>query len=158
MFTHQRPAMPSRYSRPSASTTVESFAEAMTSWRSSSCLWGTMGWITLSRSRRTRSARLPGLVVIPGSSFWVLSRPSYRRPARELLRADPETGDHLLHGVVLGFEELGRGGRVAVVDHHAGLVDRRRHGRILHRLLERPGQALDDLARRFGRDEERHPD
>src|ERR1700675_1452813 len=74
MFTHQRPAMPSRYSRPSASTTVESFEEAMTSWRSSSCLWGTMGWITLSRSRRTRSARLPaagvsGLVVIAGSSF-----------------------------------------------------------------------------------------
>src|ERR1700720_3791504 len=57
MFTHQSPAMPSRYSRPSASTTVESLAETMTSCCCSSCLWGTAGWITLSRSRLTTDDR-----------------------------------------------------------------------------------------------------
>src|SRR5262245_52602737 len=57
MFTHQSPAMPSRYSRPSASTTVESLAETMTSWCSSSCLWGTIGWMTLARSCLTTDGR-----------------------------------------------------------------------------------------------------
>src|ERR1700730_17000191 len=57
MFTHQSPAMPSRYSRPSASTTVESLPETMTSCCCSSCLWGTIGWMTLSRSCRTTAGR-----------------------------------------------------------------------------------------------------
>src|ERR1700730_16009811 len=57
MFTHQSPAMPSRYSRPSASTTVESLPETMTSCCCSSCLCGTIGWMTLSRSCRTTAGR-----------------------------------------------------------------------------------------------------
>src|SRR5262245_21589916 len=98
MFTHQSPAMPSRYSRPSTSTTVESFADAITSWRSSSCRWGTMGWITLSRSRRTRSARDPaagaaGVVVIVGILLvvlgaWRLEHTASRRPRHSRLTAN----------------------------------------------------------------------
>src|SRR5574339_478221 len=57
MFTHQRPDMPSRYSRPSASTTVESLPETITSCCCSSCRWGTIGWMTLARSCRTTDGR-----------------------------------------------------------------------------------------------------
>src|SRR5262245_24915536 len=59
MFTHQRPAMASRYSLPSASTTVEPWAFTMTIGSASSCRCATIGWRTLSRSRRTTAARSP---------------------------------------------------------------------------------------------------
>src|SRR5215469_7661496 len=89
MFTHQRPAMPSRYSRPSASTTVESFPDTMTSCCSSSCLCGTMGWMTLARSCLTTAGR-SALFGMSISSFSGLARDplvlAWRAPQAERLQ------------------------------------------------------------------------
>src|SRR5215470_1680909 len=57
MFTHQRPAIASRYSVPSASTTVEPRPSTITIGSASSCRWATTGCSTLSRSCRTTAAR-----------------------------------------------------------------------------------------------------
>src|SRR2546422_6747353 len=57
MLTHQRPAIASRYSVPSASTTVEPRPSTITIGSASSCRCATAGWSTLSRSCRTTAAR-----------------------------------------------------------------------------------------------------
>src|SRR5438128_1293694 len=57
MFTHQRPAIASRYSVPSASTTVEPRPSTITSGSASSCRCATTGCSTLSRSCRTTAVR-----------------------------------------------------------------------------------------------------
>src|SRR5262252_9488531 len=57
MLTHQSPAIASRYSVPSASTTVEPRPSTITRGSASSCRWATTGCSTLSRSCRTTAAR-----------------------------------------------------------------------------------------------------
>src|SRR5438874_1817770 len=61
MWTHQRPAIASRYSVPSASTTVEPCPPTMTTGSASSCRCATAGCSTLSRSCRTTAARPLGV-------------------------------------------------------------------------------------------------
>src|SRR6266705_163875 len=69
MFTHQSPAMASRYSVPSASTTVEPWPSTITIGSASSWRCWTAGWCTLSRSRRTTAVRDSALAATPVSAF-----------------------------------------------------------------------------------------
>src|SRR5437667_8893665 len=77
MFTHQRPAIASRYSVPSASTTVEPWPSTITIGSASSCRCATAGCSTLSRSCRTTAARplgagaeLSGVAMSPPRRVW----------------------------------------------------------------------------------------
>src|SRR6266545_1141249 len=63
MFTHQSPAIPSRYSVPSASTTVEPRPSTITIGSVSSCRCGTTGWSTFWRSLLTTVERPSGSVI-----------------------------------------------------------------------------------------------
>src|SRR2546426_2289427 len=112
MFTHQRPAIASRYSVPSASTTVEPRPATITRGSASSWRWATTGCSTLSRSCLTTAAR-PSTWAGVGSSGFVM--PSPCRVLAWIIRRAPDPAAAPPKGLGVGDREDAPG-RVATAE------------------------------------------
>src|SRR2546426_11152506 len=113
MFTHQRPAIASRYTVPSAPTALDPRPAPITSGSASSWRWATAGCSTLSRSCLTTAAR-PSTWAGVGSSGFVM--PSPCRVLAWIIRRAPEPAAAPPKGLGVGDREDAPGRVVTAED------------------------------------------